>query len=291
MIAIILCFVLIAFPQRALDGAGLGLEICLKAVIPSLLPFMLVSSMAVSCGWGQKLGRLLSVVLRPLFGLDSAASMCLMTGLLGGYPCGARTAAQCVEAGIMPKKSAERALAFCNNSGPLFIMGTAGTAVYGSTKIGMLLYLCHVVGALTAAAVFGRGSASGAVQPKKLPKRPFGTLAGEAARDSGLAILSVCAMVITFSSVIEALELHRLPLLVGLLEVSRGVKEIGRLGPQWLPMSAAVLSWGGLSVHFQTEAVCGGLSKKYYYIGKCVSSVASGLAMLLCVKFLGAGIL
>ena len=291
MIAIILCFLLIAFPQRALDGAGLGLDICLKAVIPSLLPFMLVSSMAVSCGWGQRLGRLLSVVLRPLFGLDGAASMCLMTGLLGGYPCGARTAAQCVEAGIMPKKSAERILAFCNNSGPLFIMGTAGAAVYGSTKVGMLLYICHVIGALSAALIFGRGSSSGDVSPQKSTSQSFGALAGAAARDSGIAILSVCAMVITFSSVIEALDLHRLPLLVGLLEVSRGVKEIGAMGLEWLPLSAAVLSWGGLSVHFQTEAVCGGLSKKYYYIGKCISSAASGLAMLVCVKFFGESIL
>ena len=291
MIAIILCFVLIAFPQRALSGAGLGLELCLKAVVPSLLPFMIVSSMAVSCGWGAKLGRVLSVVLKPLFGIDGPAAMCLTTGLLGGYPCGARTVAQCVDNGTMSIKAAERALAFCNNSGPLFIIGTAGAAVYGSTRLGMLLYVCHIIGALTAAAFFGRGAASSEIQIKKAPKQSLGTLAGNAARESGIAIISVCAMVITFSALIEALELYRFPVLTGLLEVSRGVKELGSMGVAGLPLSAACLSWGGLSVHFQTEAVCGGISKKYYYIGKIISAVSSGIAMFICVKCFNLSIL
>lgn len=284
MTAVILCFILIAFPGRALEGAGLGLEICLKAVVPSLLPFMLVSSAAVSCGWGERLGRVLSVVLGPVFGLGPAASMCLMTGLLGGYPCGARAAAYCAEEGIMEKSAAERALAFCNNSGPLFIIGAAGASVYGSTKIGVLLYICHIAGALTAAAVFGRGSGSSGPGGGGRRRIPLGTLMGEAARDSGLAILSVCSLVITFSALIEALELYRFPLLVGFLEVSRGVKELSSIGALALPLTAACLSWGGLSVHFQTEAVCPGLSKKYYYAGKVISSAASGLAMLVCVK-------
>ena len=181
MTAVILCVVLVAFPQRALEGAGLGLDICLRAVIPSLLPFMLVSSVAVAGGWGEKLGKLISTVLKPLFGIDGASSMCLMTGLLGGYPCGARAAAQCVEEGLMTKRAAERTLAYCNNSGPLFIIGTAGAAVYGSTKIGELLYACHIIGALTAALIFGRGGSSaqtGGRIKKKVSVRWRGTPLG-----------------------------------------------------------------------------------------------------------------
>ncbi len=284
MIAVILCIILAVFPERALEGAGMGLDICLRAVIPSLLPFMLVSSMAVAGGWGERLGRRLSAVLKPLFGIDGASSMCLVTGLLGGYPCGARAAVQCVEEGLMTKRAAERTLAYCNNSGPLFIIGTAGAAVYGSTKIGALLYVCHIIGALTAALIFGRGGSSAQAGGRVKKKVPFGALAGNAARDSGTAIVSVCAMVITFSAVIQALELYQYPILTGLLEVSRGITELGSWGAAGLPVAAACLSWGGLSVHFQTEAVCPGLSKKFYYAGKLISAAASGTAMYICVK-------
>ena len=279
MYALLLCLALLLFPGDALRGAGLGLDICLKAVVPSLLPFMLLSSMAVESGWGLRLGRLLSPVLRPLLGLDAAASMCFATGLIGGYPCGAMTAARSVESGYMTRSQGERALAYCNNSGPLFIVGTAGAAVYGSTRVGMLLYLCHVFGAVAAAFIFGRGQRSASVPA--LARAPgIGTLAGKAARESGAAIVSVCALVITFSAVIEALHLSRFPLLVGVAEVSRGVRELGPYGAKALPLAAAYLSWGGLSVHLQTEAVTGGLSKKYYYAGKIISALAAGAACI-----------
>lgn len=282
MYALLLCFALVLFPDAALRGAGLGLDICLRAVVPSLLPFMLLSSVAVENGWGLRLGRLLSLVLGPLFGLGPAGSMCLATGLLGGYPCGARTAAAAVDGGLMTKSEGERALAYCNNSGPLFIIGTAGAAVYSSTRTGALLYACHCAGALTAALVFGREKRGGP-RPSALPaaRRGAGEAVGRAAKESGAAIVGVCALIITFSALIEALRLSRFPLLVGLIEVSRGVAELGPFGPSLLPLAAAYLSWGGLSVHLQTEAVAPGLSKKYYYAGKVLASAASGLCCVI----------
>lgn len=284
MTALILCFLLVIFPEKALEGAGLGLEICLKAVIPSLLPFMLVSSMAVNSGWGERLGRILALILRPIFGIGPNSAMCLATGLLGGYPCGARAVAQCVEAGALSPRTAERTLAYCNNSGPLFIIGTAGAAIYGSTRIGTALYICHIAGALAAALIFGQSGETSPAANVRRKKTALGILAGTAARDSGTAILSISAMIITFSAVIQALELRRFPLLTAFLEVSRGVTELSGLGVKGLPLAAACLSWGGLSVHFQTEAVCPGISKKYYYAGKLISAAVSGAAMYLCVK-------
>ena len=285
MYAVFLCLALVIFPDAALRGAGLGLDICLRAVVPSLLPFMLLSSIAVESGWGLKLGRIFSPVLRPLLGIDPAGSMCLITGLIGGYPCGARTVASAVDSGLMSKANGEKALAFSNNSGPLFIIGTAGANVYGSTRTGMMLYICHALGAIAAALIFGRGSRGSGAALARVKPPGAGVLFGKAARESGAAIVSVCALIITFSAVIEALRLSRFPFLVGMVEVSRGVQELGRFGPAALPLSAAYLSWGGLSVHFQTEAVAPGLSKRYYYIGKIISSLAAGLACIVMQRF------
>lgn len=285
MIGLLLCLALIAFPDGALRGAGVGLSICLKAVVPSLLPFMLLSSIAVSSGGGEKLGKVLSPVLKPLLHIDENISLCFVTGLLGGYPCGGRLVGQMAEEGIISKHDAEKALAFCNNSGPLFIIGTVGSAVYSSTKIGLLLYGCHVFGAAAAAFIFGRKLSGKSSRFEKKSYPSFASLTGKAARESSAAIISVCALIITFSALIEALGLWRIAPLVGLIEVSRGTALLGQYGLKALPLAAAYISWGGLSVHFQTEAVTEGLSKKYYYMGKVISSAASGIAMALCIKF------
>ncbi len=291
MYIIFLCAALVLFPSAALRGAGLGLEICLGSVVPSLLPFMLLSSILIKSGWGERLGALLSHILKPIFGLDAAASVCFVSGLLGGYPIGARTVQAAVGEGLMSKEDGERALAFCNNSGPLFIIGTAGAAVYSSVRAGVLLYLCHLLGACVSALVFGRALAgAGAAVGKKRTTAPT-ALVAEAARESGAAIVSVCALVITFSALIEALMLSRLPLVLGIFEVTRGVAALKPFGIEAMPLAAAYLGWGGLSVHLQTDAVAPTLSKKYYYIGKLISASAAAVLCRLCIIFFGNGII
>lgn len=64
MYAVLLCLSLIFSPNEALRGAGMGLDICLRMVVPALLPFMLLSHIAIESGWGLKLGRLFAPVLR-----------------------------------------------------------------------------------------------------------------------------------------------------------------------------------------------------------------------------------
>ncbi len=62
----------------------------------------------------------------PLFRAGGACSSALALGFVGGYPVGARTAIALYENGQCSKTEAERLLAFCNNSGPAFILGGGG---------------------------------------------------------------------------------------------------------------------------------------------------------------------
>lgn len=283
MTGFILLFALIAFPAEALKGAATGLDICIKAVVPSLLPFMLLSSVAVRSGSGEKLGKLLSALLPSL---DKSICICFITGLLGGYPCGAKSVGEMVRQGCISQRDGEKALAFCNNSGPLFIVGTVGTALYSDARVGFMLYFCHVAGALAAAAVFGRGLGKGARNFSPAAKAPLFSLAAKSAKESGEAVLSICALIITFSALTQSLGLYRLPFLVGLFEVSRGAEELVPFGIKALPLLGAYISWGGLCVHFQTEAVTEGLSKKYYYKGKLLSAAVSFAFVWILTKFM-----
>lgn len=50
---------------------------------------------------------------------------------------------------------AERMLAFTNNSGPLFIIGTVGIALYRSSLIGIILFITHILACITVGIIFG----------------------------------------------------------------------------------------------------------------------------------------
>ena len=43
------------------------------------------------------------------------------------------------------KEEAERMLAFSNNSGPLFILGTVGITLFANSTIGFLLLITHIL--------------------------------------------------------------------------------------------------------------------------------------------------
>ena len=68
--------------------------------------------------------------MRPLFNVAPAGATAFVLGIISGFPLGAICAKDLYKAGNLSKPEAERLLTFCNNSGPLFIIGTVGAAIY-----------------------------------------------------------------------------------------------------------------------------------------------------------------
>ena len=48
----------------------------------------------------------------------------------------------------------ERLIAFTNNSGPLFIVGTVGSGLFGNSLIGFLLLITHILACITVGFIF-----------------------------------------------------------------------------------------------------------------------------------------
>ena len=56
--------------------------------------------------------------------------------------------------GICTNEEAERLIAFTNNSGPLFIIGTVGIGLFKDTNTGILLFITHILACLTVGFLF-----------------------------------------------------------------------------------------------------------------------------------------
>lgn len=85
--------------------------------------------------------------------LDVGAYAMLM-GIISGYPIGAKIVTNFRENGMCSKEECERLLAFTNNSGPLFIIGTVGISLFGNSLIGVLLFITHLLACLTVGFIF-----------------------------------------------------------------------------------------------------------------------------------------
>ncbi|MFR0770562.1 MAG: hypothetical protein ACLSHO_14075 [Dysosmobacter sp.] len=91
---------------------------------------------------------------------------------MGGYPIGARTAAELYASGDLTRQEAERLLTFCNNSNPVFLISVLGVGVFGSVRAGLWLWLIHVCAALLTGLLF-RGLGRGRKPfPPPFPFRP-----------------------------------------------------------------------------------------------------------------------
>ena len=181
-----------------------------------------------------------------------------------------------------------RLLTFCNNAGPAFAIGVAGGSVFGSTRTGAWLYLLHCAAALLTGLLFCRRPLPVTAMPKR-PVPPQTGLTGQflrAVEGAVSAMARVCGFVVFFLVLLrlaEGLIGPLPPLAAGVLELTNGIL---RLTPdrRGFVTSAALLGWGGLSVHCQTAAVTAGsgISLRLYLPAKAVqAALSAGLAALL----------
>ena len=75
-------------------------------------------------------------------------------GIISGYPIGAKIVTYFRENNICSKEECERLLAFTNNSGPLFILGTVGISLFFDSTIGILLLITHILACITVGFLF-----------------------------------------------------------------------------------------------------------------------------------------
>lgn len=151
-ISIIFCFFcagLVLFSKSNLVSAKNGLILWATAVVPSLFPFFVSTELLSYTNVVKYLGKILNPIMRPLFNVPGEGAFAFLMGLISGYPVGAKIVANFMEQGIVTKDEAERLLAFTNNSGPLFIIGTVGITLFGSTTIGILLFITHILSCIT----------------------------------------------------------------------------------------------------------------------------------------------
>lgn len=287
-VCLILCGILIWFltdAARVRAAAAEALVLCGSSVVPALFPFLAVSSLLVSLGFGEWVSPHLAGVMGPLFRLPGQASSALLLGLVGGYPIGARTAADLYRENLLTVDEAERLLAFCNNSNPVFLVSVLGVGVFGDVRVGVWLWLIHVLSALLTGILF-RSSGKAAVRRPVTRKFTCHTVSFsaafvEAVRSAASGMLSICAFVVLFY--VLARPLADLGGWLGTTLV--GLIELFSLTPM-LPASrfgfilaSGCAGWGGLSVLSQTAAVLDGtaLRLRSCFWGKALQGVVSAL--------------
>lgn len=334
--AFILC--LIVFSSTAVNAAAKGISLWMNIVFPSLFPFFVASELMNSTGFVKAAGVLLEPVMRPLFNVPGCGSFAFALGVTSGYPVGAKITAGMREEGLLSKPEAERLLAFSNNSGPLFIVGAVSVGMFKMPRLGLLLLACHILACITVGILFrfygGKETrikhTSGDRRLARFKKEllsglkskgsNFGSIFGDAIRNSITTILAIGGFIIFFSVIIHLLletgfihsisgilapvltplGVHRdtvTALLSGSLEITTGTNMISKAAdvPLWQQLTAAamIIGWAGFSVHAQVLSIVSttDISIKPYLLGKFLQGVFAALYTFVGIKAAGSAFL
>lgn len=286
VILILLAF-LLADPAHAVDASRAGLMLWFHTLVPTLLPFLILSNLLIAMDGVSYLTRFLYPVLHRLFGCSRNGCFCIASGFLCGYPVGAKLAGDLTREGRVTPEEGNYLLAFCNNASPAFLIGYCLT---DSLKRPDLLAptLMIVYGAPLLLAVF--------LRRKRVFPDPY--IEKETSRSQiSFKIVDVCMMnglesilklgcyIILFSMLARLLIQIPCPssfvtcISAGILEMTNGIALVTADNPlpflmQYLSV-LCFLSFGGLSGAAQTESMIldSGLSFGAYLKAKLLTTV------------------
>lgn len=279
------------------EGAGYGLVLWYQSVVPSLFPFMVLSSLIVAGGGVSALMKPFFMILKHMLPISENGCYVLVSGLLCGYPMGAKTCADFVRQGRIPLSEGKFLLAICNHPSPMFLLGYVAPFLSGYVKAPALLISMYAplpVLAFLSERLYRRLNKTGISSVRAA----FSSAPAEKTEDfspdesilSAAEILCKIGGYLMFFSILIVFlkraswipDSFRLAF-TGILEMTTGIREIAVTAgfPASFVGIAAVLAFGGLSGLFQTASVLNGgekktgLSVRSYCLWKLIHAVLS----------------
>ena len=123
ILAVFCLVMLLLYPGLALSGARNGLLLWSNVILPTLLPFMVCVGAVAALGGIPLVTRPFFPVLSGLLGLSRQGSFVFMSGLLCGYPMGAKTTGDFLREGRIGLREGRLLLAISNHPSPMFLLG------------------------------------------------------------------------------------------------------------------------------------------------------------------------
>ncbi len=282
---------LILDTRTAFNGAKDAIELCLRTVIPSLLPFFVFSTLLTSGLTGMNLR-----ILKPfgaLLRIPKGAEPIFLVGALGGYPTGAHAVADGFTSGQISKQDARRMLGFCSNAGPSFLFGIAGLC-FTSPERPWILWSIHLLSALLTGMLLPGGSRN----VTTLSRNKAVTLPA-ALKRSLQTTAQVCGWIVIFRVLLAFLQrwflwlfppIHQI-LTHGFLELTIGCLSLVLMESEGLRfiLCAGFLAFGGLCITMQTMSVTAPVGMGMYLPGKLLQMLISILLAAVYQQFAFSG--
>lgn len=140
----LLVLLFVIFPDIASRGAENGLLLWFNVIIPSLCPFMIISTMLIKLNVTNFISSMFYPMLHKIFRLSKDGCYPAVIGMLSGYPLGAKTVADLYKMNLLTRKEAQYLIGFCNNASPMFMLEYIGVKCMGLKQPAIMLIILYL---------------------------------------------------------------------------------------------------------------------------------------------------
>ena len=258
-----------------------SLNIWVKAIIPSLFPFFVISDLLITYNFIDYIPNKIKKYICRLLNISDSALSILILSMVSGFPSNGRNTHNLYNKGKISKEEASYILMYTHFSSPVFILTTCSLIYLRSEKLGIILLLSHYLSNVIIGILFRNINNPSldnfTIKEHKSQNFTINLIKSiRSSIDSLLLILGILTVFLIISSLIINIihsNLYTSAIIRSILEMTLGLKYIANLNISMMHkviLFSAILSFGGLSVHMQVMAqiVEDKISCKYYLIGR-----------------------
>ena len=272
IILILFLISMIIYSDIVIKSVSFAVTLCINNLFPSMLPFLILSSILSNYGFVELVSHILSPLMRNLFHINSNCAYILVLSLLSGSPSNAKYIKELLDSNKICIEDANQILLFSHFVNPIFIIGTVGTIFLGNKTYGFIILISHYLANLIIGIMLRKKST-----PNSIPSnnnffniKPIGfiTILKSAIKDTIGTLLIVFGTItstLVFSSIINAY-FNFNPIFNGILEITSGLKYLSIESNTILfkiIISTFFISFGGFSIHAQVMSILDNKDIKY----------------------------
>lgn len=304
IILLLLILMLIVLPEIAISSFLNGIMIWATKVLPSLLPFLILTKLLSYTSFISNVGNKLSPITQKLYNVGGVSGYIYFMSIVSGYPIGAKLTSDFYNNNTITKGQAEVITSFTSTSGPLFIIGSVAIGMFQNKKLGYIILISHYLSAILNGLIY-RKKFDGKISTQSY-ERNINPLSNSMS-ESITSILSIGGFIAIFYMILQILlsinffTIISYPLnligidtmltnsiLSGIIEVTSGCIMLSNLAIPFNSLSiilSFLISFGGISIHAQAYSFLKNFNMSYskFLLQKTTQSIISSVITFIIV--------
>ncbi len=268
------------FSNEFLTGAKRGLDICGNVIIPSLFPFLIISSFVSKSNFAFFENKITAFISEKVFCLPPCTLSVIFMSLIGGFPVGIRMINELYDSGKVTRNTAERLSLFCVNAGPAFVINAVGVMMIKNKKAGVIIFISITLASLFIAFASRFFYKNEVEKSEKIcAEKSFSEALVKSVSDSTNALISICSWIIIVSSFLPLIDKMNYDVasvfLKAISEVTTGAMIFAEKYPAYF--LSGIIAFGGLCVHCQLLPNLNKMKIRLpvFFLGRILSAILS----------------